>query len=752
MIFLLFSTLGFFIGAVTKIVIISIAITLLVVSVILFICKKTGRYSSLLIFLSLSAIVFSTLISLIYFNVNAVSYEQYFGEEHTIRATVTDEIYESGNLSAYEIKVETINGKRSSHVAELKCYYNSSFVVGDRFEMTVIADGIEETYPTRYDARLSRLSDGIFITYSSYDENTLKLLEKRPIISVAFSKINSQLSSILTSSISGEQGKLASAILLGNRELLSDMTTRDFARTGVSHILAISGLHMSILMGAFMVLLKKLRVKTKAVAISMIILSLSYLALTGFSISATRSVIMLSLVYLSMLASVPSDPLTSLSIAGVVIILISPGSILDGGFWMSFSATLGILSYTPAYQKFMSNALYHVTRFKKLLKIVISIISAFAASVFAIIPLIIIMCVFIREMSFFSVISTALLSLPTALLIILSMIFIPFAKVPYASYILSCAIRSIAGFMINYCTKISGIEGAMFSLNYSFTYIFAAILGVALLCSLIFKFKNPFISLLPYVATLLIFVGSIAIYELSVKDTVKVSYLNCSSSADMVVISNQREVVICDIGNGSNKSFNIARNEVYDARATEIRAVMLTHYENTYPTSLYKLFSTIKVWELWLPTPQTEEDYNKMLPIIEKANLADVKVYTYTTDTTLSAFSFVNIELKLDKIPRSKEEIILLTVYGRKDRFTYASPAFNESDLLEIAKKHFIKSDFVVFGNKGAKTHSAYSIPENTRISAIAFADNIRAANFEQNIADINYFLVPEKIDFFFEK
>ncbi len=753
MIFLLFSALGFFISSIAKIIVISVAATLLIVSVILFICKKTGRYSSLLIFICLVAIILSTLISLVYFNVKALSYEQYYGQERTIRATVTDEIYDSGNLSAYKIRVETLDGEKNPHTAEIKCYYNSSFVVGDRFEVTAIAEGTDGEYPTRYDTQLSRLADGIFITYSSYDESTVKIIDSNvPSISVFFSKINSALSRVLTSSIPGEEGKLASAILLGNRDLLSDITARDFSRAGVSHILAISGLHMSILMGVFMLILKKLRVKTRIIAIIMILLSFTYLALTGFSVSATRSVIMLSLVYLSMLASVPSDPLTSLSIAGVIIILISPGSVLDAGFWMSFSATLGILAYMPACQKFMSNALCHITGFKKLLKIATSAMTLFAASVFAIIPLIIVMCVFIREISFYSVISSALLSLPTAFIIILSLIFLPFAKIPYISYCIASTIRSVAEFMLSYCAKISSIEDAMISLNYSFSYIFAAILGVALLCSLIFRFKNLFISLVPYIAALLVFIGTITIYEFSTMDTVKISYLNCSSDADMVVMSNQGDVVICDIGNGSNKSFNIALNEVYNAHATEVKAVMLTHYENTYPSSLYKLFSTIRVRELWLPTPQTEDDYNKMLPIVEKASLAGVKVYTYTTESTLSAFSFVNIELKLDKISRSKEEIVLLTVYGRKDRFTYVSPAFNESNLLDVANKYFSKSDYVVFGNKGARTHSSYSIPDNTRISAIAFADDIRAANFEHYFADINYFLVPEKINFLFEK
>ena len=753
MLFLLFSTLGFFLGSVIKIIICVLSFTALAVFITLFICKKISNYSSIFIIICLLAIIFSLLSSLIFFNIRASSYEKYYGEEHTISATVTEEIYQSGNLSSYKINVESIDGEHNRHLSELTCYYNPAFEIGDKFELTVTAENTDEDYPTRYNSKLSRLFDGVFILYSSWDQSSLKITGSNTITpSVIFSHINAKLSKTLASAVSGEEGKLASAILHGNRDLLSNSTKRDFSRAGAARILAISGLHMSILMGALMYLCKKLGMKTRLIAIVMIIISLTYLGITGFSISATRSVIMLTIVYLSMLASVPSDPLTSLSIAGTVIVLISPGSVLDAGFWMSFSATLGILSYMPSYIKFKNNAIYHIKRFRTPINIGISFISAIATGIFAMIPLVIIMCVFIREVSIFSVLSSVILSLATSFILVLSLLLIPFAKIPYISYTLASAIRAIAGFMLSYCGKISDIEGAVFSLNYSFSNIFVIILGIALLCSLIFKFKNVFISLVPYFAFLLIFIGTITLYEFKVQDTVKVSYINASSKSDMIVISNGGEAIVCDIGNGSNKSFNLALNEVYASRATEISAVILTHYENTYPSSLQKLFSTQKVRQLWLPVPQNEADYYKMLPIIEKARLEDVALFTYDVGSTLSAFSFVNIDLQIDNISRSKEEIVLISIYGRRDRLTYASPAFNESSLNDIASFYFGRSDYVVFGNKGAKTFTDYSIPDGSRVRAIAFADDIRAAYFDTPDFDVTYFTVPDKIDFYFEK
>lgn len=753
-IFLSFSVLGFFVDLTAKIFVMTIALALLIATIVLVICKKLKNYSSLLIILSLIAIIGANLLSLLHFDLKAKAYQKYYNTEHTICATIIEEEFDGGNLCSYIIQVDTVDGKRDVHKAELECHYNAALEVGDMVSLVVTADFPENNNTSRFNEYLSLLSDNIFITYKSTDESASMITAEQAVnLKIIFSQLNAKLSNVLTSAISEEEGKLASAILLGNRSLLSHSTTRDFSRAGVSHILAISGIHMSILMGAIMLLLRKLRVKNRIVAVVMTVFALFYLALTGFSVSALRAVIMLTFVYLSMLANEQSDPLTSLSLAGVIIVLISPGSILDGGFWMSFSATLGILSFMPSYNKFVDNVFYRLNDNRKWFKPFRSLLSAFVAGIFAIIPLIIVMCVFIKEMSWFSVISSALLSLPTSLIIILSLIFIPLAKVPYLSYILASFIKCIASFMISFCAKVSEMRGVVISLNYSFSHTFAIIIGIGLLCALLFKSRNVFIALIPYVTAVAVFVCTIFIYESVICDTVKISYLNCSAKSDMIVLSNERNAIICDIGNGSNGAFNEACDEIYSARATEIQSVILTHYENSYPSSLNKLFAKYKVRELLLPTPTTEGDYNKMLPIIDVASKEGVRIKAYDLGSDLTAFTYLNLQVNTDYIDRSKEEIVLISINSRTERFTYVSPAFNESALLDLANQYFVKSSYIVFGNKGAKIKTAYSIPEQSRVEAIAFADNICAAYFNKpNGIDTKYMLVPEKIEFYIEK
>lgn len=754
MLFILFSIIGYFLPEAYKIAVGIVALALAVVAIILLICKKVSNYSSLYLIMCGIAVFASLLSSFAFFNAKASSYAEYYGKEHIVRATVIDENFNSGNLCGYRILVKEINGTQKRHMADLECYYDAALEIGDTIVFMATANQSDSNDYGRYNDTISDISDGIFVTYTSNNEQMMTISDKNSVtVNSFFSEINSKLSHILMSSITGENGRLASAVLLGNRDLVSNTTSRDFSRAGVSHILAISGMHMGIIMGAFMMLLKKMRLQHSYVAVIMIFFSFFYLGLTGFSVSATRSILMLLFVYLSMLFGYAADSLTSLSLAGVIILLISPGAVIDGAFWMSFSATLGILSYMPSFNKFLDKLLLPFNRFRKLLTPVTVFVSAIAAGIFAIIPLIIVMCIFNREMSWLTIVSSAVLSIPTSLMILLSLIFIPLSAVPFISTALVSAITAVSDFMINYCAEISQIKGIVFSLNYSFAYIFAILIGLCLIYSLVFKSRNLFISLTPFIISVALFFTVAAVYETGIKNRVKITYLNCSTTSDMLVISNERSAVICDISNGSKNSFNKALDAVFESRATEIEAVILTRYMTSYPASLDKLFSSEIVRELWIPYPKNQDEYYKMSPIVDVAQKSGVSIRMYNNDTDLVAFTYINIKAMNDTISRSTVPISCVSINSRSERFTYVAPAFNEGKMLKDVDKLLLRSDYVVFGNRGPKTKKSFSIPENSRAEIVAFADETRVAYFEKpDDVDALCFLVPEVFDVYIEK
>ena len=148
-------------------------------------------------------------------------------------------------------------------------------------------------------------------------------------------------------SLGQEAGGFLSGMVFGEKQSLDPDLRTALYRTGIGHILAVSGLHVSIIAALIMALMKKLRVNrfvsfgaVNAVMILLILLARS-------PISAIRAAIMLDLMYSAGLFLRQSDSLNSLSIAALVICIADPFAIHSAGFMLSLSGTFGIAVFGP---------------------------------------------------------------------------------------------------------------------------------------------------------------------------------------------------------------------------------------------------------------------------------------------------------------------------------------------------------------------------------------------------------------------
>ena len=131
------------------------------------------------------------------------------------------------------------------------------------------------------------------------------------------------------------------AVILGDRSSLTDGTKSLYSENGIAHILAVSGLHISIIgMGLFS-LLKKYLGPYKSGVICSIVMFL-YCLMCGFSVSALRAVIMFMVHMAAYFFGKTYDLLSALSLAAIIILLSNPFYILNSGFILSFSAILSI--------------------------------------------------------------------------------------------------------------------------------------------------------------------------------------------------------------------------------------------------------------------------------------------------------------------------------------------------------------------------------------------------------------------------
>ena len=170
-------------------------------------------------------------------------------------------------------------------------------------------------------------------------------------------KIRQSVKKNLYANMSEENAAVAYGVLFGDKTDISDDTIESYKTAGVIHLLTVSGLHISFLIGLICFILKKCRVKGWLnFAICAVIIVL-YAYICGFSPSVLRSGIMGLVLMGATLSGKRYDNLNSLGIAGILILLFKPLYAMDIGFLMSFFCVLSIFVLFPVvsevFRKFL---------------------------------------------------------------------------------------------------------------------------------------------------------------------------------------------------------------------------------------------------------------------------------------------------------------------------------------------------------------------------------------------------------------
>ena len=131
----------------------------------------------------------------------------------------------------------------------------------------------------------------------------------------------------------------AKALLLGDRSGIDYETNTAFKISGISHIIAVSGLHVSILFGILMLISGRNRYLLILIGMPLLVL---FSAIAGFTPSITRACIMQALALAALLLNREYDPPTALAAAGLVMLIVNPMVIISVSFQLSFGCMIGI--------------------------------------------------------------------------------------------------------------------------------------------------------------------------------------------------------------------------------------------------------------------------------------------------------------------------------------------------------------------------------------------------------------------------
>ena len=162
-----------------------------------------------------------------------------------------------------------------------------------------------------------------------------------------------RLQQMLKEHMTGDELAIALALILGDKSLLDAEVKNSFTNTGAMHVLAVSGLHVGIIMQILLFIMGFFpRIFSKKSSIIIVVtLMWIYAIITGLSPSVLRAVFMFSVLVLSQLTERNYDAMNTLFFTGLALCLLDHYTLFDIGFQLSFLAMMGIfLLYKPIEQ------------------------------------------------------------------------------------------------------------------------------------------------------------------------------------------------------------------------------------------------------------------------------------------------------------------------------------------------------------------------------------------------------------------
>jgi len=147
------------------------------------------------------------------------------------------------------------------------------------------------------------------------------------------------------------EGAILEALLLGEDGRLDQRTDRQFQKTGLYHLLAISGAHVAVITFLLYSLLNLLPIRKKTIQIILLFSLIFYAFLVEGQPSVFRAAIMASLFFLGKIIFADVNLLNTLSFSAIILLILNPFSLDDVGFQLTFLATLSlILFYQPIFR------------------------------------------------------------------------------------------------------------------------------------------------------------------------------------------------------------------------------------------------------------------------------------------------------------------------------------------------------------------------------------------------------------------
>ena len=362
-------------------------------------------------------------------------------DEYTFSGEVVHASSSSRPVNA-RIKVLQINERqvRKPFYVQVTSFSGDLPQTGDSIDFKGVASAIGSSDNSEFDTLTYLRSKSTFIEVYGAEFMSNRPGNKTSILSSLRAKYEKAVYTYVKDGYNYKAPGIVKALTLADKHDFTKSMTEDFAKSGLSHLMCVSGLHLSVLLGMIASFLKATTLHKNIRCVLLVGFCVFYIFFTGASPSVIRAGLMASLTYAASVIGRKNDSLIALFVSGATMTLINPYVVLDISARLSFVSTLGVILmwnlsdqlFAPLRQR--GNYLFGV--FSSILVNIgaVSLTLPLGANIFG-------------GFSTVSIPATLLTSLACEMLIVISNILCLFSLLPYTEF-LCAALGQV-------CTKFS---------------------------------------------------------------------------------------------------------------------------------------------------------------------------------------------------------------------------------------------------------------------------------------------------------
>ena len=417
--------------------------------------------------------------------------------------------------------------------------------------------------------------------------------------------IRQKVVSLLTDVFPEDASGFAIALLIGDKSGMDYETDVAFKISGISHIVAVSGFHVTVLFALLYTVLCKNRWLSALIGIPILFI---FAAIAGFSPSITRACLMHSLMILAMLLGKDYDPLTALAFAVIVMLGINPWTVTNVSFQLSLGCMFGILLISESVKRWILERKMFARmkgKKKKLLGMFASSVSMTVGATVFVTPL----CAYYFGMiSLIGIISNLLILWVVSfifygalLTFTVGLLWKPAAN--FVAYLVTWPIRYVLG-VAKLLAKFPLAAVYMDSIFIVFWLVFAYLL---LIVNLLARKKRMLDSICCAVIGLC--VALFASWSQPLQDEFRVTVLDVGQGQCILLQADGKNYMVDCGGDSDEDAANVAANYLLSQGIDTLDGLILTHYDRDHAGGVSYLMSRISVDTLFLPTCADEDGF-----------------------------------------------------------------------------------------------------------------------------------------------